>query len=131
MASQEQKERVLFYDRMKAHGAYGKKLFRSQRDFEVVFPGTPAIEAKFDYLMSENISTVVFFVYSKEGLYELLPFLHKGVHIILCTSNAEISWLQNSYPEIIMLDIDVPKRELFSRIEAEISRIQRRNLKYA
>ena len=129
MAKQEKKDRILFYDPMKAHSAYGKRIFRSHRYFEFVFAGNQTIETKLDYLKSENISTIVFFVYGKNGIFELSPFLKKGVQIILCTSNSEISWIVRSHPEIILLDIDVPKKELFRQIEAGIFSVRRCKMK--
>ncbi|BFP42046.1 hypothetical protein FGF1_28910 [Flavobacteriaceae bacterium GF1] len=118
---------VLFYDGLKAHGVYGKKMLKSKEayDYDFVIHEISKIENIGDYLVSNNVAIAVLFIYGKDRLYELLPFLNREINLILCTDPVEVKWLQHNFPEIVMLDIDLPKTELFYQIETHILRFRK------
>ena len=126
-ANLKEKGAVLFYDGLKAHGVYGKKMLKSKEayDYGFVIHEISKIENIGDYLVSNNVAIAVLFIHGKDRLYELLPFLNKEIDLVLCTDSCEIKWLQHNFPEIVMLDIDVPKTELFFQIETHILRFRK------
>ncbi|MEK6155311.1 hypothetical protein WIW50_18725 [Flavobacteriaceae bacterium 3-367] len=115
------KDILLFFDPLKAHGTYVKKMLASQgRDHKAIHT-IHDIEDVYKHIQSFNVTTVVLFIYSREGLYRLLPFVNMEINCILCTDAREIGWLNYYLEDIKIIDLGLPKQELFSQIETEIS----------
>lgn len=125
--SQKTENILLFFDPLKAHGTYVRKMLASRgRDYRAIHT-ISTIEDIPDYLSSFNITAVVLFIYNREGLYQLLPFMNMEIPRVLCTNVHEIGWLNYYLQDIKLLDLGMPKQELFSQIETEISSFQKVN----
>ncbi|NKI25213.1 hypothetical protein SAMN04487911_1442 [Arenibacter nanhaiticus] len=108
---------VLIFDSMVGHAAYSKKYFEtiSKVDWNVLM--LKRFSEVHDVLMNTDIQAAVLFIYDKKGLYQLLPFLNRDIHLILCTDKSEVWWLQYNLSNVEILLIDMPKDELYEKIE--------------
>ncbi len=120
---EEKKDKLLLYDSQRAHGAYMKKMLGLNSDYRVISHEVGKIEDVNEYLDYNKIAIAVLFIDNREKLYELLPFLEREIHLILCIQAAEIRWLQSVFPNMLMLDIGTPKGELFYQIKLALSRL--------
>lgn len=118
----EKKDNLLIYDSQRAHGAYIKKMLGLNSDYKIISHEVGGIENINGYLDSNRIAIAVLFIDSRERLYELLPFLEREIHLILCIQANEIRWLQAVFPNMFMLDIETPKGQLFYQIKLALSR---------
>lgn len=119
---EEKKDSLLLYDSQRAHGAYVKKMLGMNNDYKVISQEIGKIEDVNEYLDYNKIAIAVLFIDSREKLYELLPFLEREIHLILCIQATEIRWLQSVFPKMFMLDIGTPKGQLFYQIKLALSR---------
>ncbi len=118
-------ENVLFFDDLKAHARYIKRMFEIKGEYDFVIHNIHKIGDVYEYLTSFDVNTVVMFIYNKKGLYQLLPFLNREINLILYTDANEIEWLNYYLPDISIFDIETPKIELFSQVEFEISKLNK------
>lgn len=118
-------ENILFFDNLKAHARYIKKMFEIKGEHDFVIHNIYKLEDVDKYITSFGVTTTVMFIYNREGLYQLLPFLNKEINLVLYTDANEIEWLNYYLPDIAIFDIETPKVELFSQIELEIFKLRR------
>jgi len=106
---------ILFFDKCLAHGIYAGNYFK-EYDCNFVVSNSLTIT---DLKTSKNIMGAILFIYDNQDhlLYELLPDLGNMPNLVLCVETHNLEWLRIYYPELSVLDIGIPKSELFAMLE--------------
>lgn len=106
---------VLIYDEMSAHYAFLKECYNGA-EHNVQFFSLFKLENLTSFIADNSIKVAIVFSYEKKGIVKLLPFIEQQIPIIICAHEKEIWWLEEILTQVKLVDMGLPKQELFSKI---------------
>lgn len=69
--------------------------------------------------------TILFLVYSKEEIINLMSIYKKGIPIIVCTSNNDFLFKMKNIDEILLFDTSEIKSELIAKMRLNLNLIEK------
>jgi len=114
---------ILVVDEMVAHSAFLKSKYAQDEEKIVTVFSKFNFEDLNSLVKEKEIKVVVIFLYVKRGLYKLLPFLGLDLEIVLCANESDAWWLTDSLPLVNLVDISLPKDELFESVDAIVKSV--------
>jgi hypothetical protein len=108
---------VLVVDEMVAHYALLKAYYSHGRNYDVTFFSKFKFDDLAEFISENQIEMAIVFVYGRKSLHKVLPFLAFDLEIILFTNERDLWWLSESLPQINLVDIELPKGQLFNAID--------------
>tara|TARA_R110002167_G_scaffold360062_2_gene577466 strand:+ start:45106 stop:45504 length:399 start_codon:yes stop_codon:yes gene_type:complete len=115
---------VLVVDEMVAHYALLKSNYAHGRNYDITFFSKFKFDDLAEFIAEKEIDMAFVFVYGRKSLHRVLPFLAFDLEIILFTNERDLWWLSESLPQINLVDIALPKGQLFTAIDHIIQRLR-------
>jgi hypothetical protein len=108
---------ILVIDQMVAHFDFIKSKYSQVENKRIILNSTFKFESLVEFVEINNIKIAITFVYGKKEMYKILPLLGVDVKVILCADESNLWWLSDALPRISLIDISLPKEELFIAID--------------
>jgi hypothetical protein len=113
---------LLVSDEFVAHYAFLKERYRQPGEYEINLFSKFKQDQLQDFIEENNIKLSVIFVYGRRGLYKILDFIGLDVDILICAHEANVWWLTEAIPNIELVELSLPKEELFCKIDMVVRR---------
>jgi len=111
------RKNALFFDAYKAHAIYGKKaLSRSLAKKGMGIIVRDSLRNIHRFVMEHRVDRVVLFINDSNQLHTILPFLNMGMRMLICSSENDVQLNGTVDGKIEVIDMDIPKKELFDSI---------------
>lgn len=117
---------VWVLDDLSAHHMFLKDKYDKTASTSVSLFTKLANEKTEIFLRNKNINLVLIFVYGRRGLYKILDFIGLNIKVVVCAHEYDLWWLTNTLPKIELIDLSMPKEELFTAINSVIVLEQKR-----
>lgn len=108
---------VILLDELSGHMLLVKEYFMKEGN-TIHFFSDFNFEDLNDFIAEERIDSVLVFLYGKKEFYKFLPILEQPIRIMICAHETEIWWLSEIMPEVNLVDMSLPKKELLLSIKS-------------
>ncbi|MDP5229352.1 MAG: hypothetical protein NWQ38_03085 [Cellulophaga sp.] len=112
--------KVLLVDETSAHTAYVKTYYSKKESKNIVFLSFFNCNSLRNLVNNQEVKLAIIFIYDIRGLQKLIPFLELGIKTVICGHERYSWWLKDSLHQLDIIDLSMPKKELFDKLDAII-----------
>lgn len=111
------KPNVILLDELAGHKLLVKEYFMNEGNIVHFFSDFNFKDLNC-FIDEERIDCALVFLYSKKEFYQFLPILEQPIRIMICAHETENWWLGEIMPEVNLVDMSLPKKELLLCIKS-------------
>jgi len=104
------KKNLVIYDTLNAHFAFLKERYEKyNRDVKI-----KRFSVLSDFIDNQHNTVILIFIYEKAMLFGLLSLLESDFRIVIFGHQKDILWIEDNLPSCTVVDMSLPKEELFT-----------------